>query len=245
MELSAPPAPVLELGLSKRLGAFSLEVTLTAHSRRLVIWGHSGAGKSLTLRMIAGLVQPDAGRLAVEGRVLYDSQTQVNLSPQTRGVGLVFQDFALFPHNTVYQNLAFGLGRAPDRAAKVKAMAQRMEVESLLDLRPAQLSGGQRQRVALGRALLAQPRLLLLDEPFSSLDSGLRARLRQEFADMIQGLDLPVILVTHDPDDVRALAQEAAIFRQGRCQGTIPLPRLFRLSPPPPDDLLPYLEQAG
>ncbi|MBI4798283.1 MAG: ATP-binding cassette domain-containing protein [Desulfarculus sp.] len=245
MALTAPPTPVLELSLTKRLGAFSLDVTLTAHSRRLVIWGHSGAGKSLTLRMIAGLAQPDAGRLAVEGRVLHDSQAQVSLSPQTRGVGLVFQDFALFPHYTVAQNLAFGLGRAPEAAEKVKAMARRMEVERLLNQRPAQLSGGQRQRVALGRALLAQPRLLLLDEPFSSLDSGLRARLRQEFADMVKGLDLPIILVTHDPEDVRALAQGVAIFRQGRCQGASPLPRALRLSPPPPDDLLPYLEQAS
>lgn len=239
------PGPNLELTLSKRMGDFSLEISLLAHSNRLVIWGPSGAGKSLTLRMIAGLLRPETGRIAVGGRVLFDSSAGVNLPPQARGVGLVFQDYALFPHCTVAQNLAFGLQDRRQGRELVQSMAARMEVEGLLQSRPAQLSGGQRQRVALGRALLAQPRLLLLDEPFSSLDTGLRGRVRQEFLGLVKGLDLPLVLVTHDPEDVRALAREVAIFSHGTCRQALPLPKSYSLTPPPFDDLLLYLEDQA
>jgi molybdate transport system ATP-binding protein len=241
MELTPRP-PVLELSLDKRLGDFHLAVRLTAHSNRLVIWGPSGAGKSLTLRMIAGLIRPDQGRVCTRGRVLFDSSARINLPPQKRKIGLVFQDYALFPHLDVAGNLAFGLGGRPDAGERARSMAERMEIADLLPAPVGRLSGGQRQRVALGRALLAEPSLLLLDEPFNSLDTGLRQRVRREFVHLTQDLDLPIILVTHDPEDVRALAREVAIFRPGHCQDAFDLPSAFHDAPPNDDPLLDYLE---
>jgi molybdate transport system ATP-binding protein len=238
-------APALELDLRKRLGRFELRVSLTMRSRRLVVWGPSGAGKSLTLRMIAGLMTADAGRIVLGGRVLYDGAAGVNLPPQRRGVGLVFQDYALFPHLSVAGNLAFGLHGRPDVASRIAAMAERMEISELLQARTARLSGGQRQRVALARALLAEPRLLLLDEPFNSLDTALRQRVRAQFARLTRDLDLPIVLVSHDHDDARALAQEVAVFSPGACTGAFPLPEAVRAACAPTDQLLDYLESRA
>ncbi|NDY42492.1 ATP-binding cassette domain-containing protein, partial [Dissulfurirhabdus thermomarina] len=215
---------ILDVHLEKNLGAFRLEAAFQARSRRLVIWGASGAGKSLTLQMIAGLLRPDTGHVRVRKTVLFDARRGIDLPPQHRRVGLVFQDYALFPHLTVAENLAFGIPAGADRDEMVRAAARRLELEPLLRLRPGQLSGGQRQRVALGRALLARPRLLLLDEPFSALDAGLRERLREGFSRLAADLDLPLVLVTHDPEDVRAVGEEVAVFRSGRCLGCRPVP---------------------
>ena len=146
-----------------------------------VLFGYSGAGKSLTLQLIAGLLKPDAGRITANGDVLFDSQKRINVPPQRRSLGYVFQDLALFPHMTVRQNIAYGATGLP-RGARQERVGEMLEVfhlEDLADKPPAEISGGQKQRVALARALIRRPQALLLDEPFSALDNPLRREMRQ------------------------------------------------------------------
>ncbi len=219
-----PDSSTVYIDVEKDFGHWRLRLSIESFSPRLVIWGPSGAGKSLTLQMIAGLMTPDSGEIRVGERCLFDSRRGINLPPQKRRVGVVFQDYALFPHLTVEENLAFAIDNRRSRFKKVHAMAERLEITLLLNAYPAQLSGGQRQRVAIGRTLLADPDLLLLDEPFSALDAGLRTRLREDFAMMANELSMPVVLVTHDPDDVRAIGQEVAVIRNGYCTGSTSIP---------------------
>lgn len=199
---------------------FDLDVAFASSQRRIVLYGPSGAGKSLTLRAMAGLLTPDAGHVRIDGRTLFDAAT--NLPARERGVGYVFQDYALFPHLTVAQNIGFGLShgwsnpsrRRPDsRVARWLAL---FELEAVAGHHPAQLSGGQRQRTALARALAGEPRIILLDEPFSALDPALRGRMRQELRDLQARLDLQLLVITHDPADVAALDGHTIEIRDGR-----------------------------
>ncbi len=235
---------MVHINLEKDFSDWSLRLDIKSSCRRLVIWGPSGAGKSLTLQMVAGLMAPDRGKITVCGRCLFDSGKGVNLPPQKRRVGIVFQDYALFPHLTVAENLAFAIRKGSTRSRRVRAMAERLEITSLLNAFPSQLSGGQRQRVAIGRTLLAEPDLLLLDEPFSALDTGLRQRLRQEFVHLTNDLSLPIVLVTHDPEDVRAIGEEVAVIHHGSCTDCLPIPsHLLRNGGAMEDPLWRYLEK--
>jgi molybdate transport system ATP-binding protein len=209
---------------------FELRVGFRSRARRLVLLGPSGAGKTQTLKAIAGLVRPERGRIAIEGRVLFDSQARVDLSPQRRALAYLFQDYALFPHLTVRQNLAFGLhggwlnpGRRHE-PPEVRRWLRAFSIEELADHHPDQLSGGQRQRVALARALVARPSALLLDEPFSALDAQLKGRLRNELLALLDQIDLPVILITHDEADAKAVGGEALQIEAGRLVSQRPLP---------------------
>ena len=202
---------------------FDLDIELRSDSRRIVLYGPSGAGKSLTLRSIAGLLSPDRGRIVINERVLFDTDRRVNLPPQARRAGYLFQDYALFPHLTVAQNVAFGATRGvrnPGRRAKLPALAQRwletLELEAIAHSYPGQISGGQKQRVALARALASQPDSLLLDEPFSALDPALKTRMRGELAGVQAQLDLQLILITHDPADAEALGEHVFEIQGGR-----------------------------
>lgn len=201
---------------------FSLDVRFSSQRRRIVIYGPSGAGKSLTLRAIAGLLTPDEGHIAVNAHVLFDSATRINLSPQVRKVGYLFQDYALFPHLTVAQNVAFGIcagifnprtGAIPEAA---RTWLAAFELDGVAKSFPAQISGGQKQRVALARALAAEPDILLLDEPFSALDPPLRVRMRDELAALQTRLDLQMLIITHDPADAEALGDHVLEMRDGR-----------------------------
>lgn len=201
---------------------FALDVAFSSEQRRIVIYGQSGAGKSLTLRAIAGLLTPDEGRIAVNKHVLFDSAARINLSPQVRKVGYLFQDYALFPHLTVAQNVAFGIcgglfnpriGAIPDGARQWLAA---LELDGLAKNYPSQISGGQKQRVALARALAAEPDILLLDEPFSALDPPLRGRMREELGALQARLDLQMLIITHDPADAEALGDHVLEMRDGR-----------------------------
>ena len=179
----------------------------------LVLVGPSGCGKSTLLRLVAGLETPTAGRIAIGG-------TDVTaLPPQARDLAMVFQSYALYPHMTVRENLAYGLkvrGTPKDvRAERVGAVAQALDLDQLLDRRPAQLSGGQRQRVALGRAMVRQPKAFLLDEPLSNLDPALRAQARAEIARLHQALATTVVYVTHDQEEAMTLGGRVAVMRQG------------------------------
>jgi molybdate transport system ATP-binding protein len=210
---------------------FRLEVAFATEEDVVVLFGPSGAGKSLTLQAIAGLTTPDAGRIAVGERVLFDSTKNIRVPARQRDVGYVFQDYALFPHLTVAQNVSFGLKWGwpwylprGDRL-HLEEVLDIFELTSLWDSLPRDLSGGQRQRVALARALIRRPRLLLLDEPFSALDTLLRAKMRQELRKVQERFNLPVILITHDPEDVAALAQTVVVYDAGRVRQVVPMER--------------------
>jgi molybdate transport system ATP-binding protein len=201
---------------------FELDVAFSSRSRRVVLYGPSGSGKSLTLRAIAGLLTPDEGRIAVNRHVLFDSAAGVNLPPQVRKVGYLFQDYALFPHLTVGQNVAFGVhagllnprkGTGSENALRWLAA---FELDTVATSYPSQISGGQKQRVALARALAAEPDILLLDEPFSALDPPLRVRMRSELAALQSRLDLQLLIITHDPADAEALGEHVLEIREGR-----------------------------
>ena len=201
---------------------FDLEVRFASDAERLVLHGASGAGKTQTLKMIAGIARPDRGRVVVADRALYDSASRISLSAQERRLGYVFQDYALFPHLTVRQNIAFGLRRGwlnPARSfadAAVERWIATFHLGAVAGHYPHQLSGGQRQRTALARALVNGPDALLLDEPFAALDKALARRLRGELKELQEQLRVPMLLITHDDDDLRDLAHGVVELQGGR-----------------------------
>ena len=230
-----------DLSLKKQLrtgvGPFTLEVGFRSAAQRLVLYGPSGAGKTQTLRMIAGITPPDSGWVRVAGRTLFDAAAGLNLSPQQRQVGYVFQDYALFPHLTVRQNIAFALRRGwrnPLRQEPLPEADRWIEQFGLQEVAaqlPHQISGGQRQRTALARALVTRPTALLLDEPFAALDKALRHRLREELLELQTSQQLPLLLITHDEDDVDRLAQEVVHLDAGRVRGTSAVPSPKTMEP--------------
>lgn len=207
----------LAVSLRAHLAGFELNVGWEIGDELAVLFGPSGAGKSLTLRMIAGLTRPDNGRIASGGRVLLDTAAGVDLPPQERSVGFVFQDLALFPHMTVLENVRYGGHGLPpgERAERAATLVRRFGLAGLELRRPGEISGGQRQRVALARALLRRPSLLLLDEPFSALDLPRRRELGQLLREIQRSEAVPVVLVTHDPDEARSLAHRVIRYDRG------------------------------
>ena len=205
--------------IEKSLGSFQLKVQFEAGNETLALLGASGSGKSMTLKCIAGIEKPDRGRIVVDGVVLFDSEKHINLPPQRRHTGLMFQNYALFPNMTVLQNIRAGANREPDkgkREAVVNAVMDSFGLTPLANHLPAQLSGGQQQRTALARILVSSPRILLLDEPFSALDNHLRFRLEQEARKIIGEFGKTVVLVSHDRDEVFRLADSIAIVDDGK-----------------------------
>ncbi|MGS0740524.1 sulfate/molybdate ABC transporter ATP-binding protein [Glaciimonas sp. GG7] len=220
----------LTVQIQKRLQAddrsFQLDIDLTSDSKRIVLYGPSGAGKSLTLLAVAGLLTPDLGMININQRTLFDHANGINLPPQQRKVAYLFQDYALFPHLTVAQNISFGLqsGWLNPRKAHTHPKVQRwlalFELSTTANSYPHQLSGGQRQRVALARALVLDPDMLLLDEPFSALDPALRDRMRGELSQLQAQLDVPMLVITHDPADVAVLGEAVFEIRDGKIVST-------------------------
>ena len=219
----------LSVEITKRLPEFTLDVAWSAGDGVAVLFGPSGAGKTLTLQCLAGLIRPDTGRIVVDDRVLFDSATGVDLRPQHRRVGYVFQGYALFPHLTVGQNVAFGLRDRPraERLARAAEVMERLGLGGLEHRRPGELSGGQRQRVALGRALAIDPALLLLDEPLSALDAPLRRSLRDELRTILRGWGTAAVLVTHDFTEAYQLADRIVIYQGGRVIQSAPRAELL------------------
>ena len=232
--------PILETSIEKNLREFSLSLSFEAKKGCLGILGPSGCGKSMTLKSIAGIVSPDSGRIALghtgegeEGkRILFDSALKINETPQNRRVGYLFQNYALFPNMTVEENIAAGLsgkgtgnvfGRRRERGRsrqeikkKVQEMTERFRLTGLEKQYPAQLSGGQQQRTALARILAYEPEVLLLDEPFSAMDTYLKEALRLELAEVLKDYEGISILVTHDRDEAYQLCQEVLLMDQGK-----------------------------
>lgn len=206
---------MIGLDLTLARGEFTLELALDSDARALALFGHSGCGKTSTLLAIAGLLHPRRGRIAIDGHVLFDSARRIDLPPARRGLGVVFQDARLFPHLSVRDNLRFGMPRSAPAAAFDDAV-QLLELATLLKRKPAQLSGGQVRRVAIGRALLRQPRALLLDEPLANLHREARAEVLEHLRGLKRELALTTILVSHQPDEVSALADAVAIIDDGR-----------------------------
>ena len=201
--------------------SFHLRVSFRSSARRTVIFGPSGAGKSLTLQAIAGLLRPDTGRISFADELLFDHEVKIDVPARARRFGYLFQDYALFPQLSVRQNIAFGLHTGwlnpsiGSRAAAVEQWLRAFELEDVAAQRPAELSGGQRQRTALARALVNSPRALLLDEPFSALDPELRERMRSELDQLLTRIDIPVLMITHDPEDLAWFGEQALHLREG------------------------------
>lgn len=210
---------MLELALDKRFRGFHLQTQLQISDEIAALYGPSGSGKSLTLLAIAGLIRPTSGTIRINGRTVFDAKAGIDLAPHQRRVGLVFQEYALFPHKTVSGNLSFGLARGVpthEAASRVDEMLHLLRLQSFAQHYPHQLSGGQRQRVALGRALIGHPEILLLDEPFSALDPTVRETLRQELLQMLADYKGTILLVTHDLQEAYLMASTIAIIDGGK-----------------------------
>lgn len=223
-------------GLRKRYGAVAaldgVDLAIAAGSRTAIV-GPSGSGKSTLLRMVAGFDAPDSGRILLDGEMLADGPAMV--AAHRRGIGVVAQDGALFPHLSIADNIGYGLDRrAPGRARRIADLMAMVGLDgSMLVRRPDALSGGQQQRVALARALARQPRLMLLDEPFSALDTGLRASTRKAVADLLGQAGITTILVTHDQAEALSFADQVGVMRDGRLLQVGP-PRTLYLEPRDP-----------
>jgi molybdate transport system ATP-binding protein len=206
----------LEVAIRKSLPGFTLDVEWSAGDGVAALFGPSGAGKTLTLQCLAGLVRPDAGRIVVDGQVLFDSVAGIDVRPQRRRVGYVFQGYALFPHLTVRGNVGFGLRDRAERRRREDEVMARLGIEAFAERFPRELSGGQRQRVALGRALATDPALLLLDEPLSALDLPLRQALRDELRSVLTDWGIAAVLVTHDLTEAYRLGDRIVVYEEGR-----------------------------
>ena len=209
---------MIEAVIKKDFGSFTLDVDFQAENEILALLGGSGSGKSMTLRAIAGIVTPDSGRIVVNGVTLFDSEKKINLPPQKRRVGMLFQNYALFPTMTVFQNIMTGVraGTRAEKAAAAKDAVQRFQLHGLESRIPAELSGGQQQRAALARILVGQPEILMLDEPFSALDSHLRDRMEQEVMSIVRDFGGTTLLVSHSRDEVYRMADRIAVYNDGR-----------------------------
>lgn len=206
----------ISIDIKKMLGEFQLAVQFHSEASRIGILGASGCGKSMTLKSIAGIETPDRGRICIQDTTLFDSEQKVNLKPQQRKIGYLFQNYALFPHMTVEQNIASGLrGNKSEIQKRVREIISKFRLNGLEQRLPGQLSGGQQQRVALARIMAYEPEVILLDEPFSALDGYLKDRLQLELEEMLEDYQGTVIMVSHSRDEVYRFCEELVVLEQG------------------------------
>ena len=219
---------LLSLDFEKKLDDFHLRIQYEGEALRIGILGASGCGKSMTLRSIAGIEKPDRGRICLQGRTLFDSEKRINLRPQDRRVGYLFQNYALFPTMTVEQNIMAGIrGTKEDRMQRAQEMMRAFQIEGLEKRRPSELSGGQQQRVALARIMAYRPQALLLDEPFSAMDHFLKERLRLEMAQVLRDYEGLSIMVTHDRDEAYQLCDHLLLMHEGSVIADGPTKEIF------------------
>lgn len=216
----------LKVKIKKKLGAFQLAVAFETENEVFSIMGASGSGKSMTLKCIAGIERPDEGYIILNDAVLFDSERRISLPPQKRKVGYMFQDYALFPNMTVEKNIMSGMGRRPLRH-EVKQYVEKFRLNGLENHYPGQLSGGQKQRVALARMLASKPELILLDEPFSALDSYLKWKLEQEMSDVIAETGKPTLFVSHNRDEVYRISKTVSCINHGKMEVIEPVWEFF------------------
>ena len=221
----------LYVKIKKDFGGFVLDSEFEADAEVLGILGESGCGKSMTLRCIAGVVTPDEGRIELDGTVFFDSEKKINLKPQERHIGLLFQNYALFPNMNVIQNLQAGIrGQKLGKEEQQKRITEMMEKFCLQGLerhKPSQLSGGQQQRVALARILLTRPRLLMLDEPFAALDEFLRWKLELELEDVLKEFGSITLFVSHNRDEIYRVCDRVCVMNRGMSSEPVPIKELF------------------
>ena len=220
---------MLELRVAKRLGTFSIDAEVACETDGIVaLFGRSGCGKTSLVAMLAGLLRPDRGRIAVAGQVLFDSERGIDLPPERRRLGYVFQESRLFPHLSVRGNLTYGLKRAPaaERRIGLEQIVDLLDIAHLLGRRPDDLSGGEKQRVALGRALLANPRLLLMDEPLAALDQPLKDEILPIIERLRDELAIPIVYVSHIMEEIVRLADTLVLVSDGRVVAVGPLNEL-------------------
>lgn len=213
--------PRLKVNIEKRLATFNLSVQIEVGAEILVLFGPSGAGKTQTLNAIAGLMTPDAGEITLDGTVFFRASSSVptvNLPARNRHVGYVFQQYALFPHLTALENVSYALWRQPHARERADALLERMRLTELANRFPHELSGGQQQRVAIARALAMEPRVLLMDEPFSALDSEIRKQLHADLLKLQAEAELIVIYVTHNLEDAFTVGHRLAVVRNGKIE---------------------------
>jgi molybdate transport system permease protein len=225
---NASPA-ALDVDLERTLENFTLRIALDAHNGAVGLLGPSGSGKSMTLRMIAGVSRPDRGRIALNGRVLFDSTTGCDIPAARRRIGVVFQDYALFPHLTVAENVGFGLAKMPrdEGRARIWKQLESMGISELAHRYPREISGGQRQRVAIARCMVMEPDALLLDEPFAALDPHLRRQTEEQLRATLAGFSGPVVFVTHDMEEAFRFCSELQVLDSGRVIASGPKHQLF------------------
>jgi molybdate transport system ATP-binding protein len=209
---------MLRVDVSKQLGEFAIKASFTSEGRVTGLFGASGAGKTSLINMIAGLLRPDRGVISVDGETLDDTSTRTHVATYRRRIGYVFQDARLFPHLDVRQNLDYGrrMNHLTEDSTLWRRVTELLDIGDLLDRRPGRLSGGERQRVALGRALLSQPRLLLMDEPLGSLDEERKEDILPYLVRLRDEAGIPMVYVSHDPSEMRKLATQIAIIQRGR-----------------------------
>jgi molybdate transport system permease protein len=223
----------LEVGIEKNVGGFRLAVEFTADDGPLGLLGPSGSGKTMTLRAIAGLETPDRGRIVLHGRTLFDSEQGINVPARARRIGLLFQNYALFPHLTVAKNISFGLGSLPEsqRNQRVAQQLAAAHLDGLAERFPATLSGGEQQRVALARALAIEPAALLLDEPFSALDTHLRGALERHLRETLASYGGATLFVSHNLEEAYRVCEKLVVLSKGRVAAQGPKEEIFRHPP--------------
>ncbi|MFZ1392465.1 MAG: ATP-binding cassette domain-containing protein [Dokdonella sp.] len=223
---------MIEVALHHEYHDLPIDVEFAASARCVALFGDSGAGKTTVLNAIAGLVRPQSGRIVLDGQVLFDHASGVDVAPAAREVGYVFQDGRLFPHLSVRANLLYGAHARRRPVAGLDRIVDLLDLGSLLGRRPLDLSGGERQRVAIGRALLSQPRVLLLDEPLTGLHREARVQVLEHLRRLKQELGIATLLVSHQPDEVAALADEVVLMRAGRTVARLDVAAFVASQPP-------------
>ena len=212
--------------IKKKLGKFTLDIEIDAEDETVALMGASGCGKSMTLRCIAGIVKPDSGRIVINGETVYDSEKKVNLPPGKRKVGFLFQDYALFPNMNVQKNIEAVLPK--EQKDRAEDLIKKFHLTGLEQHYPGQLSGGQKQRCALARMIASDPQIILLDEPFSALDSYLRWQMEREISSVIRQFAQTVLFVSHDRDEVYRICDRVVVMDQGKNEAIIEKEKLYR-----------------
>ena len=219
---------MLVCNIKKNLSGFTLNVNVEAKRGVTALMGASGSGKSMTLRCIAGISKPDSGHIELNGRVLFDSENKINLPPQKRNTGFLFQDYALFPNMTVLQNIMTGIKSKTNREKQAAEFAETFHIHAHLNKYPHQLSGGEKQRSAIARILVGSPDILMLDEPFAALDSHLRWELETELSALLKSFSNPVLYVSHNRDEVYRLSDNIAVMNCGKNEPVAEKKALFK-----------------